>query len=64
MNNIESNSNTFTSNNLDGYLKNHRAEKGSNITHTKIPNKDLNIYGGSYNIENNEEVHRLVREHR
>tara|TARA_B100000902_G_scaffold314934_1_gene305850 strand:- start:50 stop:2884 length:2835 start_codon:yes stop_codon:yes gene_type:complete len=45
-----SNSNTFTSKRLDDFLKQYRAEKGTNITNTRIGSKDLNIYGGSYNI--------------
>lgn len=46
------NSNTYTSSKWDEYLKSLRAEKGSIITHTKIGNKELNIFGGSYNIPN------------
>ena len=47
--------NTSSSKSLDDYLKNNRAEKGGSITHTRIPNKELNIFGGSFNMENNEE---------
>ena len=43
--------NTISSSKWDDYLKSVRADKDS-ITHTKIGNKDLNIYGGSYNIAN------------
>ena len=46
------NINTHSTSKWDEYLKSLRAEKGSNITHTRIGNKDLNIYGGSYIIEN------------
>jgi P4 family phage/plasmid primase-like protien len=46
------NTNTHTSSKWDDYLKSLRAEKGSIITHTKIGNKELNIFGGSYNIPN------------
>ena len=46
------NTNTHSTSKWDEYLKSLRAEKGSNITHTRIGSKDLNIYGGSYNIEN------------
>jgi len=46
------NANTHTSSKWDEYLKSLRAEKGTNITHTKIGNKELNIFGGSYNITN------------
>ena len=55
MKNIESNSNTFTSNKFDDYLKLYRAEKGSVFTHTKIASKELNIFGGIFNIENIQE---------
>ena len=47
--------NTSSSKCLDDYLKNNRAEKGGSITHTRIPKKELNIFGGSFNMENNEE---------
>ena len=46
------NSNTHISSKWDEYLKSLRAEKGSISTHTKIGNKELNIFGGSYNITN------------
>ena len=42
--------NSTNSSKWDEYLKSLRSEKGSPITHTKIGNKELNIYGGSYNI--------------
>ena len=48
-NNItQSNSN---SSKWDEYLKSVKADKGV-ISHTKIGSKELNIYGGSYNITN------------
>jgi sporulation protein YlmC with PRC-barrel domain len=37
-------------NQLTNYLANFKAEKNGNITHTRIGDKNLNIYGGSYNI--------------
>ena len=37
-------------NQLSNYLANFKAEKNDNITHTRIGDKKLNIYGGSYNI--------------
>ncbi len=37
-------------NQLMNYLANFKAEKNGNITHTRIGDKSLNIYGGSYNI--------------
>jgi len=46
------NSNTLTSSKWDEYMKSLRAEKGSIMTHTKIGNKELNIFGGIYNIPN------------
>ena len=49
-NNIHHNSGN--SSKWDDYLKSLKAEKGSPITHTKIGNKELNVYGGSYNITN------------
>jgi len=46
--------NTGTSNNLNKILKKftHNKELNKEITHTRIGNRDLNIYGGSYSIEN------------
>jgi len=39
--------------NLDNYLKSHAAGKGSSFTHTRIGDKTLNIFGGSYLIKDN-----------
>ena len=49
------NSNTKMGSNLKDYLNNFKAEKGGIITNTRIGSKDLNIYGGSYNITNYDE---------
>ena len=38
---------------LDKYLKTYASNDKINITHTKIPNKDLGIFGGKYNIPSN-----------
>ena len=37
-------------NSLDGLLRCNKASKGGPCSHTRIPNIDLNIYAGSYNI--------------
>ena len=44
-----------SSNVFDGYLTTFKCEKGTTKqhTHTRIPDKDLNVYGGSYNIPEN-----------
>ena len=44
-----------SSNVFDGYLTTFKCEKGATKqhTHTRIPDKDLNVYGGSYNIPEN-----------
>jgi len=41
---------------FDDYIKSKTAPKGTTHTHTRIGNKDLKIYGGSYNVndEDNE----------
>ena len=44
---------TITSYSLEDFLKNNKSEKGNIFTHTRIGNKELNIYGGTYNIEDN-----------
>lgn len=43
---------TFT--NLDIYLRSHTAVKGEGHTHTRIGDKEQNIFGGCYNISNDE----------
>ena len=42
--------NTLSCNKLDDTLKKYKTEKGEAITHTRIGNRELNIFGGSYNI--------------
>jgi len=37
------------------YLRNHISKKGEEFTHTRIGDKDLNIYGGSYYFDNEEQ---------
>ena len=32
-------------------------------THTRIPDKDLNIYGGSYSFENEKEFYEILNDH-
>ncbi len=39
-------------NQLTNYLANFKAEKNGNFTHTRIGDKKLNIYAGTYNIPN------------
>ena len=41
---------TTMTNPLLSYLSNFKAEKGGKITHTRIGDKKLNIYGGSVTI--------------
>ena len=43
--------------NFSNYLKNLRSEKGSEFTHTRIPDKNKTIYGGTYNITNMNEFY-------
>ena len=62
MKNNEQTSSTNYSVKLYNYLKNHRAEKGSAFTHTRIGDKNLNIYAGSYNIENLQEFWSVYHE--
>jgi len=37
-------------NNFENYLRTHNAVKGEGFTHTRIGKKELNIFGGSYQI--------------
>jgi P4 family phage/plasmid primase-like protien len=41
---------TTKSSSFDEYIKTHIAGKGESFTHTRIPDKELKIYGGIYNI--------------
>jgi P4 family phage/plasmid primase-like protien len=50
MNNYNIINNTYSYNKLDTFLQNNRAEKGGHYSHTRIGNKEMNIYGGSFNI--------------
>jgi P4 family phage/plasmid primase-like protien len=45
---------TSSKKSFDEYMKVHTAQKGSAFTHTRIPDKTLNIFGGLYNIASNE----------
>jgi len=40
--------------NFDNYLRTHNAAKGEGFTHTRIGDKTMNIFGGSYKINENE----------
>ena len=40
--------------NFDKFLKEHNAVKGEGFTHTRIGDQNLSIYGGSYNINEND----------
>lgn len=55
----------YKMNDLTNFLLKHRCEKGKTPTHTRIGDKDLNIFGGSYTIEGEDlvEFHRLYHEH-
>jgi hypothetical protein len=39
---------------LDNYLRTHNAVKGEGFTHTRIGDKNLSIFGGSYKINDSE----------
>lgn len=47
-----STSSTHNITTLNDYLSKHKALDGDPITHTRIGDKELNIYGGKYNIPN------------
>ena len=57
--NMSISSNSKMGSSLQQYLNLNRAEKGETITNTRIGSKDLNIYGGSYNIEKYEEFLKI-----
>ena len=51
MNNFSSTNNTYMESKYNILLKKYKAEKGTTHTNTRIASKELNIYGGIYNIE-------------
>lgn len=50
---------TTKSSSFDEYIKTHIAGKGESFTHTRIPDKELKIYGGIYNICDEEQENFL-----
>jgi len=51
--------NTSSSHLYSEVIKKSKAEKGSVFTHTRIPDKQLNVFGGIFNIEYNEKFWKL-----
>ena len=51
--------------NLSDFMNAHKCPKGQKATHTRIPDKDLNIYGGSYMISSSDlpEFYRFYTDH-
>ena len=51
--------------NIDEYLRNHTASKGEPFTHTRIGDKEQNIFGGSYSIplEDSSEFMKKYHQH-
>ena len=45
---------TAKNHNMDNYLRTHNAVKGEGFSHTRIGDKNLSIFGGSYKINNSE----------
>ena len=54
---------SYSSKKYDDYLKNAKANKGENILNTRIGDKELNIYGGCYNIKYSKEFWDLYYNH-
>jgi P4 family phage/plasmid primase-like protien len=52
---------THKSHNFEEYLKSHNAIKGTPFTNTRIGDKDLNIYGGSYTIPSTEWINFMKK---
>ena len=55
--------NTFQSNEFTNYLSQYKAEKGCEHTNTRIGDKELNIYGGIYNIPYDDEFWNEYHKH-
>jgi len=52
-----------TRSSLPSYLKNFKADKGEIHTNTRIGSKELNIYGGTYNINYSDEFWSIYYNH-
>ena len=50
---------------LENFLKAHKRKDGQPCTHTRIPNKEFNVYGGSWYIpkEDMEQFRKLYTRH-
>jgi hypothetical protein len=46
----------MTTMNLNHFLKEHKSKDKAKITHTRIPDKENKIYGGSFTIEGDDEA--------
>ena len=54
---------SYSSKKYDDFLKSFKCSKGDNILNTRIGDKELNIYGGCYNIKYSTEFWELYYEH-
>ncbi len=55
--------NTNTYDNFNNFINNFRAKKDETFTHTRIGDKNSNIYGGCYNITDNDLFYKKYYEH-
>ena len=56
-------SKSYSSKKYDDLLKSFKCSKGDNILNTRIGDKELNIYGGCYNIKYTNEFWELYNDH-
>ena len=56
-------SKSYSSKKYDDLLKSFKCSKGDNISNTRIGDKELNIYGGCYNIKYTNEFWELYNDH-
>ena len=56
-------SKSYSSKKYDDLLKSFKCNKGDNILNTRIGDKELNIYGGCYNIKYTNEFWELYNDH-
>ena len=61
--NSQSNDTTLSSKKYEDFIKKSKVEKGNKFTHTRIPDKNMGVYGGLYDINYNENFWNLYYNH-
>ena len=61
--NSQSNDTTLSSKKYEDFIKKSKVEKGNKFTHTRIPDKNMGVYGGLYDINYNDNFWNLYYNH-